>query len=282
MIPSRLQLVVAVVVLCAATGLGLSIHQRCFPHCPKAGALLPNPRNCSEYYQCDNALHPHVMPCPIKTVFVPSISKCDWASLHNCTNHPDAPCSTTNAPPSTSHPTTYASTTHNTATTTPTPSTSHPTTATSEEDVDHHRKCHVDCSSGYYLKANPRDCHSYFSCVHGTPVKMPCPEGLQWSESVKRCEWPQIANCEVTCEDEHDETAEESKLPWCDPPVCKQSYGLMANPGNCSTFYNCNDFIPVRQVCPENLEFDAGPNLCTYPKDAHCVQTCQERPAFIP
>merc|ERR1711962_89707 len=147
MIPYRLQLVVALVVLCAATGLGLSVHQKCFPHCPKVEALLPNPRNCSEYYQCDDALHPILMPCPIKTVFVPSIGKCDWASLHHCIPDPDAPCSTTNAPSIT--PSTTPSTTPS-STTTKTTSHSTATAKSIKEDVDHHKKkCHVDCSSGF-------------------------------------------------------------------------------------------------------------------------------------
>jgi len=148
-----------------------------------------------------------------------------------------------------------------------------------ERAVDHHEKCDLDCSSGFYLKANPWDCHSYFSCEHGWPYKMPCPEGLEWNDSAKKCDWPNLANCEVTCEPpKHDETAEESELPWCDPPVCKQKYGLMGNPGNCSTFYNCNDFIPVRQLCSKGLKWDAAAKRCNYPEQAHCVETCKEKP----
>merc|ERR1711915_679682 len=73
----------------------------------------------------------------------------------------------------------------------------------------------------------------------GCPVEMPCPQGLAWNDKVKRCDWEnEFSKCGVPCGQnlDDDETAEDD-LPWCKPPVCKEPYGLMPNPGNCSTFY---------------------------------------------
>merc|ERR1719334_1657110 len=208
------------------------------------------------------------MPCPSRTVFDPNEHKCDYPSVYNCTPHPDAPCSTTVVPPSTWH-------TPSTASTASTAATTASKKATAEE-TDDDTRCHVDCSKGFYLKANPRDCHSYFSCAGGIAVKMPCPEGLVWNEAAKRCDWPNLANCEVTC---GHKDVEAEDLPWCDPPVCKSPYGLMPNPGNCSSFYNCNYWNPVRMVCPPDLEYADAKKECDYPADAHCVQTCKEKPS---
>jgi hypothetical protein len=53
--------------------------QRCQPH----GALTPNPRNCSTYYQCDNG-NSILRPCPSGLHFNTRGQVCDWPYNANC------------------------------------------------------------------------------------------------------------------------------------------------------------------------------------------------------
>jgi len=181
------------------------------------------------------------MPCPDGLTWNEATKKCDWPHLSNC----EVTCGGKKR---------------------------------SDVTIMDSGSCNVDCSTGYYLKANPRDCHSYFSCVHGNPVEMPCPDGLTWNEATKRCDWPHLSNCEVTCGGKHIVgPTNYGKMDWCDAPKCKTIIGLLANPGNCSSYYSCNDYMPIRMPCPKHLEFDAEAKLCNWPKLANCVQTCKER-----
>lgn len=43
---------------------------------------------------------------------------------------------------------------------------------------------------------NPEDCGSYYICDWGTPVYMPCPEGLHFNAELQVCDWPGNAGCE--------------------------------------------------------------------------------------
>ncbi|XP_075741907.1 peritrophin-1-like, partial [Rhipicephalus microplus] len=54
---------------------------------------------------------------------------------------------------------------------------------------------------------------------------------------------------------------------------------LFANPLNCSTFFLCQQGIPVLMECPDNLHFNDDLKVCDYPVRANCVQRL---PTFPP
>jgi len=63
-------------------------------------------------------------------------------------------------------------------------------------------------------------------------------------------------------------------LPVCPDPVCPEQYGLMGNPGDCSSFYSCNNYMPILMRCPDGLEFKPKKAKCVWPKNSKCTETC--------
>jgi hypothetical protein len=50
------------------------------------------------------------------------------------------------------------------------------------------------------LYPNPDNCNSFIQCVpqpdgSGKPQVMPCPDGLEWNNNKKECDWPQDSTC---------------------------------------------------------------------------------------
>ncbi|KAH7945696.1 hypothetical protein HPB49_014322 [Dermacentor silvarum] len=59
----------------------------------------------------------------------------------------------------------------------------------------------------------------------------------------------------------------------CPPVDDKNSNAtLIANPLNCSTFFLCQQGLPVLMECPENLQFNDALKVCDYAFRANCVQ----------
>ncbi|XP_015113359.1 uncharacterized protein LOC107038651 [Diachasma alloeum] len=43
---------------------------------------------------------------------------------------------------------------------------------------------------------DPLSCNSFYKCVGIIPVKMQCPERLQWNKVKHVCDWPWNAKCQ--------------------------------------------------------------------------------------
>ncbi|RIB00647.1 Carbohydrate-Binding Module Family 14 protein [Gigaspora rosea] len=48
------------------------------------------------------------------------------------------------------------------------------------------------------LYANPYDCKTFYQCSNGVAYLFDCPDDLQWSSNLQRCEWPINSDCGVT------------------------------------------------------------------------------------
>ena len=48
----------------------------------------------------------------------------------------------------------------------------------------------VVCGPGDDLLPNPRNPNTFYQCVNGVPVLMPCPEGLVFNPETNVCDWP--------------------------------------------------------------------------------------------
>lgn len=57
----------------------------------------------------------------------------------------------------------------------------------------------VDCPPGGDLTfvASKVRCDWYYICIQGTPTRMPCADGMHFSETEGRCEPKETANCQV-------------------------------------------------------------------------------------
>jgi len=69
----------------------------------------------------------------------------------------------------------------------------------------------------------------------------------------------------------------EDSLPVCPDPVCPEASSLVANPGDCNSFYSCNNYVPTLMQCPEGLEFHKYweyKGRCKWPRYSECTVTC--------
>ncbi|KAF0504575.1 family 31 glucosidase [Gigaspora margarita] len=53
------------------------------------------------------------------------------------------------------------------------------------------------CPEKNGLFPNPYDCKTFYQCANGYPYLMHCPDDLQWSSALSRCEWPENSDCGV-------------------------------------------------------------------------------------
>ncbi|GLV44874.1 uncharacterized protein CBL_14554 [Carabus blaptoides fortunei] len=127
--------------------------------------------------------------------------------------------------------------------------------------------------------SNPEDCGSYIQCVHGYPVVQRCQEGLHWSISSGRCDWPYTAKCNVT---EHSTTTSgplstihsNSNGNWTNC-IGVPSYidVLLPNPKDCGSYIQCVHQKPVIRPCPSGLHWSVAANRCEWPNIAKCNTT---------
>ena len=62
-------------------------------------------------------------------------------------------------------------------------------------------------------------------------------------------------------------------LPEC-PPQVDQNLTLIANPDNCSAYYECDNGVPVPLGCPEGLYFCSEKDTCTWIWEPGCIFDC--------
>nr|CAD7569641.1 unnamed protein product [Timema californicum] len=140
----------------------------------------------------------------------------------------------------------------------------------------------VVCGSSQYM-ANPDDCSSFYECVGGVPVLIPCPIGLHYSKITHICDYPALAQCdpdyvaptaEPTKEAPTVAPTEEVPDYYC-PPTNDDGVVLYPSPWDCSAFYRCNLGRLEKLLCPEGLEYKN--NL---PTEAPTVAPTEEVPDY--
>lgn len=102
-------------------------------------------------------------------------------------------------------------------------------------------------------------------CDHKKPVPMECPEGLHFSADLQRCDYPEIAQCDL-----------ESEVPEDADPRCVNGVGIeqiiLPIPGNCTHFEMCDFYHAVVVPCAAGTEFNHKTKECDHPEDAECVE----------
>ncbi|KAF2353390.1 Chitin binding domain [Trinorchestia longiramus] len=192
----------------------------CSPECPNYNQLLPNPRDCTKYYQCVGGV---AVPrtCPDGTYFNPTFAVCDYPDHSGCTADPDFDCwGTTARPVSTAPPAettaapvvttadqeTTAGAEETTAAAVETTAAAVDTTAaaTTAAAVDttaaavvttEPAECIPPCPSNEAVYPNPRDCNSYFQCSNGDPYLFYCYFGLYFNPETGKCDFPSNVDC---------------------------------------------------------------------------------------
>ncbi len=60
-----------------------------------------------------------------------------------------------------------------------------------------------------------------------------------------------------------------SFVPNC-PPLQDGIVVLYPNPDDCSTFFSCNNGVPILMPCPDGLHFNDKLDVCDWPQNAGC------------
>ncbi|CAH1643585.1 unnamed protein product [Spodoptera littoralis] len=112
---------------------------------------------------------------------------------------------------------------------------------------------------GYYKLGDTRNCSYFRNCVNGVGYDFQCPEGLAWSSSSYRCEWP----------DEVDDCDAEAFLGFRCPevPVSKElgapaGFRYYRAENNCQKYFLCIGSKPRVLFCGTNTGYDELTNTC--------------------
>lgn len=161
------------------------------------------------------------------------------------------------------------------------------------------------------------DCTKFYKCNFGVAVLFNCPPDQHWSIKLDRCDWPEVAECNLT------------SIPTITPPGATSSLiysstmefttvtfelttsatvstpdprcPLIEDPENpvhlpheddCTKFYTCDNGNSLLSTCPEGTHWSVSLNRCEWPVIAGCEaiipdERCPliedpENPVFLP
>ncbi|XP_047118359.1 chondroitin proteoglycan-2-like [Schistocerca piceifrons] len=226
---------------------------------------LPNPKDCSSFYKCDENGVAWLIPCPAGLEYNAELRVCDYPE--------NAGCSTSSSP---SNPPDD------------TPSEGEQDDGNSEGGSDINPQaptgdvpsCPAWNPEDVTQHPNPSDCSSFYKCdENGVAWLIPCPAGLEYNAKLRVCDYPQSAGCSssaVPSNPSGDESSdgdqnngnadsgngESPQRPPGDAPTCPawnpNDVTQLPNPSDCNSFYKCDEngvawLIP----CPAGLQYNA-------------------------
>ncbi|XP_046393911.1 chondroitin proteoglycan-2-like [Ischnura elegans] len=128
------------------------------------------------------------------------------------------------------------------------------------------------------IVANGEDCDSFCICTCDGALYMKCPEGLQYDDRTKSCDWPSVVGCGSTTHS-HGPTTTPRPQGLCEKvkPKCPANNGvnatLLPNPGDCGSYCVCDWGNAIWMPCPAGLEFNPKLHVCDWPANAGCSST---------
>ncbi|XP_044735232.1 probable chitinase 10 [Chrysoperla carnea] len=239
------------------------------PTCPKENPLgedvLLSAEDCQHFYKCDNG-KAYLMECPANEEWGQELQRCDWPEVAQCTLSSSSPTQTSPTPTPSENPS-------------PTP-----TTATPKPTTPAYVNCPQENPIGEDVLLPAPDCQHFYKCDHGKAYLMPCPANQEWSQELKRCDWPEVAQCTPSSSNipnpkpTTSETTSSISTPKptsppnvsC-PPENPEGEDVLLPAEDCQHFYKCDHGKPTLQECPENLEWSQELQQCDWPEVAQCT-----------
>ncbi|XP_071524586.1 uncharacterized protein [Panulirus ornatus] len=137
--------------------------------------------------------------------------------------------------------------------------------------------------SGFF--AHPADCHSYVKCSNGRPYVKHCAANLHFNELLGGCDFPSLAQCNVTKRYEEvgcslevigqgsgGSSGDVDPSMECDCDCCMKPHK------DCTKYYECKeDGSAYVMQCSEGLVFNPNIESCDYPTNYECPKppTCE-------
>ncbi|XP_053668045.1 mucin-2-like [Anopheles marshallii] len=221
----------------------------CFPdnRCPKCEKCVPTyfpHEDCDKFYKCSFGLICE-MKCPPGLHFNTRENVCDWPAQAGCEYPPII------------------------------------------EDPPENVACHPNpqCPPGNGVEVflpHPDSCTQFYKCSWGNACLKECPDGLHWSTTKMRCEWPFLAGCDP------DIPPNDPNCPTCPcipcrsnrnachpsqrcPPAGMRSVSIsFSHELYCNRFYECLSGQACILECPYGLEYSGGVGRCDEPSKAQC------------
>ncbi|XP_058793728.1 mucin-2-like [Phymastichus coffea] len=238
--------------------------------CPEkndvANVLLPNPDNCSTFFQCvDGELQ--LLSCPIDLHFNAKLKTCDckWAAgcqsfiTNETTTFIPKFTTSTQAITSTIEPTTL-STEPSTEPTTP-----------STEPITPSTKPTTPSTKPTTLSTEPEPTTPFTKPT--TPSTEPTTPSTEPTTPSTKPTTPSTKPTTVLPSDGCKNVAPDpfGKYPvYCPPQEGPEDNFFFSNPKDCQSFYHCTYGIPYLCKCPGNLFFNPKKEVCDWPRNVKC------------
>ncbi|XP_013774373.1 uncharacterized protein LOC106459308 [Limulus polyphemus] len=125
------------------------------------------------------------------------------------------------------------------------------------------------CPTPNGMFKNDENCSTFWICSNGIGSLYSCPAGLHWSHTLKRCEWPCVAQCDssipVCPPTTTTTTVEPTKDPICPCPEC-----ISQNPFDCQSYFKCKNGSREKMYCSEDLYFNKDTKMCDQLNKVEC------------
>ncbi|KAJ8970742.1 hypothetical protein NQ317_007998 [Molorchus minor] len=221
------------------------------PLCPYDSLMYyPCPGNCTQYYECwERKLY--LMTCPDNLY---------WSVVHNyCDYLENVDCSANDI-----------------TLTPPIPTTAGPTTSTGPWTPD--PLCPYPSETITYY-SYPANCSQFWECFEGNKYLMTCSGDLVWNEEASVCDYKENVNCNRASTTPGKSTTRGPGTTNTGPvttapptSLCANlSDGtLIANPSDCSKFYECVGGIAIDEQCPSDLKWNTAAQTCDFAENVDC------------
>ncbi|XP_045481719.1 probable chitinase 10 isoform X4 [Harmonia axyridis] len=121
-------------------------------------------------------------------------------------------------------------------------------------------KYDVDCGVVGQLIPDPKNCSRFYECTYSGWVGLFCYPGLQFNPATQECDLAENVQCEIDLN---------TKLTNLEP--CQKVDQLKPDVKNCSRFYECTLAGWVGEACNPGLEFNPDTLQCDYPANVKCA-----------
>ena len=124
------------------------------------------------------------------------------------------------------------------------------------------------------LFPKPENCSEFYQCAGGVAFIQHCPPNLYYCEEKQFCSWDTDPDCKFGCiiTKTNPVPAAEENVPECPPQT--DDLTLIANPNNCSAYYECDNGVAVPMGCPDGLYFCSQKNICAWVWESGCIYDC--------
>ncbi|XP_023215863.1 chondroitin proteoglycan 2-like isoform X1 [Centruroides sculpturatus] len=124
----------------------------------------------------------------------------------------------------------------------------------------------TSCPCSCCLLPSATDCKTYYLCLDNELFERKCEDGELFNPILENCDFEDRVMCLIT-----------TPSPTLNPFECPTANGLFKNPADCSTFYQCSNYIPYLHNCPASLHYNEDKEQCDYPENANCDNSTGSR-----